>query len=165
MAGGVEHSGQFRLFYGATDLQATITASNDRKAILTVPPEYGPDDSTVSPGKTRRETMGEMWGRKTAESKETRGLGASHGAGTYESIQEHGFDTTKGAPVRLTYDQYTDQPEPEVKIGDAHHRVAAAADIERTTGRDVWIPVTNVDPDLPYRHKQQLKQASSRQKR
>jgi hypothetical protein len=124
---------QFKLFYGAQELQNHITESIDQE---------------------KGETLPQMWDRKVAESKTEDGV--THGSGVYRSMAEHGWqkskDVVQGAEGELgrpndrglTVNHHAEPGRPGAHLLGGHHRVAALADIERTTGRDQWIPVNNV---------------------
>lgn len=100
------------------------------------------DNITYSGDTLPHETLGDMWDRKVVESKEEYG----HGAGTYDSIQKHGWDPkdswdAKGIPIR--YSSRTGS----TRISNGHHRVAAAADIEEKTGKLTFFPLEHgADP-------------------
>jgi len=116
------HPEQMKLFMTGTELKGAITQSIDRAPMG---------------------TMDQMWDRKRKESKRS---GVGHGHDTHASIKERGwvgpgpelFHTTiPGAIPEFT--------KHELGVSDAHHRIAAAADIEqRSKGkRNIWIPTTN----------------------
>lgn len=117
---------QLKLFMTGMELKNSITYSGDRN-----------DD----------ETLDDMWNRKVEESKETRGV---HGAGTYESIREHGWKPEgryddKQIPVRYS------KSKSSMRIANGHHRVAAAADIEEKTGKLTFFPLSHYDDPFVHR--------------
>lgn len=115
------HPEQMKLFMTGTELKDSITSSIDRAPM---------------------QSMDDMWKRKTRESKGD----AYHGGGTHASLKEHGwvgpgpelFHTTIPGAIP----EFTKQ---DLAVSDAHHRIAAAADIEqRSKGkRQIFIPTTN----------------------
>ena len=119
------HPVQMKLFMTGTELKGEITSSIDRAPMG---------------------SMDQMWDRKRKESKRT---GFGHGHGTHASIKEHGwvgsgpelFHTTVPGGI-------PEWDREELGVSDAHHRIAAAADIEaRSAGtkkpRTIWIPTVN----------------------
>jgi len=88
-------------------------------------------------------TMKALWKEKTAEAMTPavpyQGV---HGQGLYESMKEHGYRADyEGAE----WDKPTlhVRPSGELTQGEGHHRIAAAAQIERESGgrRSIWLPV------------------------
>jgi len=93
----------------------------------------------------RDRTMDQLWTRKLAEAKAPAYTG--HGAGIYESLKNEGFNKEHyggdwDTPTLMFAGHRTD-PVPVMKQGEGHHRVAAAAEIERESGgrRTIWMPV------------------------
>jgi hypothetical protein len=115
------HPVQMKLFMTGTELKNEITSSIDRAPM---------------------QSMQGMWDRKRRESKRESG----HGAGTHASLKQRGwvgpgpelFHTTIPGAI-------PEWDKEELGVSDAHHRIAAAADIEqRSKGkRNIWIPTTN----------------------
>lgn len=104
---------QFKLFFGGQELKETITDSGDRRLN----------------SKSQEESMDKMWARK---SKMAKGTDPSyHGAGVYKSIKQVGY---RGDPVPLM------KTKENLLAYEGHHRIAAAADVEKT-GKQVWVPV------------------------
>lgn len=105
---------QLALFYTGRELRSLVNKSTDLDS---------------------GEDMDAMWNRKVEESL-WEGRSGGHGAGVHRSISEKGWE---GDPLVLNHgdDEYSRW------ITDGHHRVAAAADIEDTTGNLVFIPVTH----------------------
>ena len=86
---------------------------------------------TESPDRFGQQSMESMWGNKLRASKR----GTGHGGGTYEALAEQGWQGRGPGLVHRDDDLY---------VKDAHHRIAAAADIERRSSeRSIWIPTTN----------------------
>ena len=146
------HPIQFQMFYGAQELKDTITDSGDRGRIGSHASHYGLSSGARQDFEVtdEKESMDEMWDRKLTEAKSD--YGSVHGGGVHESMMNEGVrPQTK---VTLNWDDSEDYgDEPSVMLGDAHHRVAAAADIERTTGRSMWINANHSDPNLNFRTK------------
>jgi hypothetical protein len=123
------HPEQLKLFMTGTELKGAITNSIDRNPI----------------GGFGR-SMDQMWDTKRKESKRT---GVGHGHGTHASIKEHGW-VGPGPDIfqKRTYGAIPEFDKDDFQVSDAHHRIAAAADIEaKTKGtkkpRTIWIPTTN----------------------
>jgi hypothetical protein len=69
------------------------------------------------------------------------------GAGLYESMQKHGYQRDLGdkdVPTIVLEDSPSGKSIRQVQ-SEGHHRVAVAADIERKTGKPVYIPTNYVD--------------------
>lgn len=111
------HPNQFKLFMSPSELIGSVTGSGDRLTGL-------------------NETMSEMWNRKEKESRGPRqvskhGYTLSHGSGVYNSIASEG----------VTSHVFVRPGETGLYMENGHHRVAAAAAVERETGRQQYIPV------------------------
>ena len=112
---------QMSLFMTGTELKASLTQSIDRAPM---------------------QSMDDMWKRKTRESKSD----AYHGGGTHASLKEHGWvGPGPGLYHTVIPGAIPEFNKQEMSVDDAHHRIAAAADIEkRSKGkRTIWIPTTN----------------------
>ena len=138
---------QLKMFYGAQELKDTITESGDRGRYGSFASHYGLDSadrqsSSGSSGYHEKESLDEMWDRKLAESK--RPVESGHGGGVHASIVKRGY--VQASPVRMHWD--TEDGMTDVRLSDAHHRIAAAADIEQTTGRNIWINAEHHDPEV-----------------
>jgi hypothetical protein len=59
-----------------------------------------------------------------------------HGGGVYKSVEREGVLN----PVQMVHGMSN-----SLLMGQGHHRTAAAEDIERKRGRDVWVPVVHTD--------------------
>jgi len=125
---GPQFGPQLQLFASAGQLKRNLTYSGDQNILHG---SGGPD--------TVREPIGAMWKRKLKESQQPVESGV-HGAGVYESILEHGYDIEKGPTVF-----HREQSTNSFQVTDAHHRIAAAADIERLTGQPIWIGLRHYD--------------------
>lgn len=110
---------QLALFYTATDLQKMLTRSVDR-------------DLSPMGG---FESMEELWDRKLKESKKS--SPHAHGGGVYDSIKEKGYVGDKLVVVHVDAD--------DKQISNGHHRIAAAAQIEKETNKPIFIPVEHVE--------------------
>ena len=75
----------------------------------------------------------EVMESKLTASKRTTG---GHGSGVHKSIKERGVIN----PVQLVHAEHGN-----LMMGQGGHRAAAADDIMRTTGKDVWVPVVHTD--------------------
>lgn len=133
---------QLKLFMTGTELRNRVNFSMDALK------KEGPFSDPKVPV-PHDETLDDMWARKVEESKVPRTMG-EHGSGTYESIDRLGWRAPD--PVTLRYETGSGS----ARIGDAHHRIAAAADIEAQTGRQIYIPVEHTEDIQPvpahYRH-------------
>ena len=82
---------------------------------------------------------------KTTEAKRPEGSG--HGSGVYDSLKEHGFDPSLANSYwnrNIVMEYNTDRDGTKIQIPDGHHRVAAAAALERARGanrRTIWFPM------------------------
>lgn len=111
---------QLRLFMTGTEWQSFTTHSTD-----------GPLDK--------------IWPQKEAESKLPGGRGF-HGGGVYDSMKEHGFVQSQfDSPPTVIFEESPNGKEVRHVQSEGHHRVAAAAAIERETGKPVYIPTNYVD--------------------
>lgn len=108
---------QFKLFMTPGEIMGSVTGSGDRWTGL-------------------NETMSEMWDRKEEESRVPLHVRRSgevlHGSGVYDSIAKEGV--TSHVEIRPRVDG-------GLFMRNGHHRVAAAAAVERDTGRQQYIPV------------------------
>jgi hypothetical protein len=144
--GGSEPN-QLAMFYGAQDLKAQINESHDTGPITEYASHYGLSSGDLESGEFvgEHEELHEMWGRKLAESKMGPETGV-HGSGVHQSISEEGW--RPHANVVLHHARGEDGwGGDEVRVHDAHHRIAAAADIEETSGKPVWINVLHQSDD------------------
>lgn len=138
------HPQQLKMFMTGKELRDSMSYSYD-----------------LDPG----ETMDDMWDRKVDESMSEFGgeswdnsssEGSSsreHGAGVYDSLKNEGLWDTPSSVVRVRHHVNKDS----MRLRDAHHRVASAAHIEESGGRQIFFPVSHeldVDPFLnqPYAH-------------
>jgi hypothetical protein len=113
------HPEQFKLFMGGQEWQRSVSDSIDRVH-------------------TKGETMKAVWSEKLTESK-VPGSYTTHGAGLHDAIATHGYQHDADDPPTVLLGNSGQKIQ-----GEGHHRIAAAADIERATGRNVWIPTNYV---------------------
>lgn len=115
------HPEQMSLFMSGTELKGRITGSIDRAPM---------------------QSMDDLWKRKLRESKSDQW----HGGGTHASLKEQGWvGPGPGIHQRMQPGAIPEFNKEHFQVDDAHHRIAAAADIEkRSRGkRTIWIPTTN----------------------
>lgn len=111
---------QFKLFMTGVEWQQQVNRSTD-----------GPIDA--------------VWAEKTSQARAPKGSPV-HGAGTKDSMLKHGYDRSlsdDGGP-RIIIEESL-RGDAKFVQSEGHHRVAAAADIQRETGRPVYIPTNYVD--------------------
>jgi hypothetical protein len=116
------HPEQMKLFMTGTELKGAITSSIDKAPM---------------------QSMEGLWDRKRKESKRT---GIGHGYETHKALKEQGWQGPgPGLHHVRTFGAIPEFDQDDLSIDDAHHRVAAAADIEaKSKGkRNIWIPTTN----------------------
>jgi hypothetical protein len=156
---------QLKLVMTAGEYQAHIDSSSDREYRTVGHKEISPN---VRQPIVERESMEQMWSRKEAEAKTPKevknydvqwrgGRGHRvtinstpthvHGAGIYESVKEKGVE--QGPNQKSPILTYVDKSTGEKRQGEGHHRIAAAAAVERETGKQVWIAPTYVPANLP----------------
>lgn len=117
---------QMQLFMTGTELKNRITDSIDRSPMG---------------------SMEQMWKSKLRQSKRS---GMGHGNDTYASIKEHGWNADEPQFEILHVRQFGAIPEFDTdrfSVSGAHHRIAAAADIEaRSKGkREIYFPTIRRD--------------------
>lgn len=125
---------QFKLFYSADELQRSLTDSGDRNR---------PTNPNGVGFTGQKESMQDMWSRKLAQSQASPATG-EHGSGVYNSIAGEGF--RPHAKLLVNHDNRGG-----ASLNDGHHRLAAAADIERTTGKPQWINAEHTAPGMERR--------------
>jgi hypothetical protein len=143
---GVLNQNQLQLFMTGSELKSTINRSSD-----------------LRPG----ENMSSMWGRKLERAKEPGPY--KHGSGVYDTLMSEGYDASKPrlsgmgdgvvGPIRLQQSGFGDNR--QTRVSDAHHRIAAADDIERQTGQPVWMPVEYDSHDHMLSERKKPKKADS----
>jgi hypothetical protein len=120
---------QMQLFMTGRELQGEITKSIDRAPM---------------------QSMEGMWKRKLTESKRS---GMGHGADTYSSLREHGWQGEGPGLLHSTVPgAIPEWDREELGVTDAHHRIAAAAHMEGLKGkrqRTIFIPTWNRDQFQP----------------
>jgi hypothetical protein len=87
-------------------------------------------------------TADELWKGKEEEARSPEGSGR-HGAGLYDSVKKYGLVTGRdnpfsGPPIEL----HPASDESGWVQGEGHHRVAAAAAVQRDTGKKQWFTPT-----------------------
>ena len=137
---------QLTLFMGAKDIRDTINTSHDTGPISEYASHYGLSSGDLESGEFEgeHEELHEMWGRKLAESKMGPETGV-HGSGVHQSISEEGW--RPHAAVTLHRGRDEEGWSEDVLVRDAHHRIAAAADIEEQTGKNIWIQTHHQSDD------------------
>lgn len=111
-----ENPNQYKLFMRPQELMDTIRHSVDE----------GDAPYAIRQTKDRSLILNDMWDRKDKE------LNRLSHKGLVSSVEKHGILR----PVTIE-----DQPEEPLRMGNGHHRVAAALRVEKNTGRQVYIPV------------------------
>jgi len=104
------------------------------------------------------ESWDDMWGRKESEARNT---GHGHGAGLYDSVKDKGIRAMWS--VHAPGDNNPRELMGAPKLypandgngfiqGDGHHRMAAAAAVQRDTGKAQYVPVEYKSSSLDPRH-------------
>ena len=86
--------------------------------------------------------MNEVWATKLKESQDPE----HYSGGVYKSLEEGDWDESK--PLEAIIESaalHEGDPAYEVYLKDGYHRVAAAMDIEKRTGREINIPINYED--------------------
>lgn len=109
---------QLKMLMTGRELKNTITYSDDAD-------EDGP------------EGLRSMWDDKLDESKASPNSG-THGKGVYESLLSRGYEGRALTVYHVDKDTF---------VLDGHHRIAAAADLERH-GKPIYIPVEHELSDI-----------------
>lgn len=113
---------QFKLFMTGTEWQASVTKSTD-----------GP--------------LEHVWPQKTSEARQPGPVGVLnpvHGGGLRDAIATEGYKHDREDPPTIILEQGAGSKVHHVQ-SEGHHRIAAAADVERTTGKPTYIPTNYVD--------------------
>jgi hypothetical protein len=112
---------QLSMFMTGKELKGNITESGD-----------------VLPG----QMLGDMWKSKLETAKKPLSSDIP-GSGSYDSIKNEGWNPADGSVVQAKHGFGSMGGSNVVDFGvaDAHHRIAAAADIEDQTGKKVFFPV------------------------
>ena len=131
---------QLQLFMTGTELKNAITDSIDRAPM---------------------QSMDKMWATKLRQSKRS---GMEHGAGTYQSIKQHGWKEPEGVwgdetpghgnsgfeiMHKRVYGGIPEWDRSETSVTGAHHRIAAAADLEAKGKRTVYFPTASNQYEYP----------------
>jgi hypothetical protein len=128
---------QLKLFMTGVELQDSLTDSIDRNPI----------------GGFGR-SMDDMWKIKLRQAKRP-DTAMNHGAGVYKSIKDNGYvgrtDTPEGFSImhRREYGGIPEWDKDHMSVDGGHHRIAAAADLERKGKRTVFIPTANNQWEYP----------------
>lgn len=113
---------QFKLFMTGPEWQGTVNHSFDRH---------------TTDGSDEREPMNKLWARKETEARQPHDEW-EHGSGVYDSMKRKGYrhhlaDGPGDIPTIYAEGGRLTQ-------GEGHHRIAAAAALERETGKPTYIP-------------------------
>lgn len=100
------------------------------------------------------------WKEASAQAKAPASAG-THGAGVYDSMKSKGYEVHNPVPT-ITFEESPNGKYFMRTQGEGHHRVAAAADIERETGKPVYIP-TNYKDATPAARKRARDAAMKKQ--
>lgn len=125
---------QLKLFMTGTEWQGYVNSSTD-----------GPLDV--------------IWPEKEAQARASANQrNAPHGAGTYDSMKEHGYVAQKSvnSPPTIVFETSPSGKTLRRTQSEGHHRVAAAAAVERDTGKPVYLPTNYVDITPGARMRQRL---------
>lgn len=82
-----------------------------------------------------------LWEEKEARSKGKSG----HGANVYESMRAHGYRQDDAPRPTVVFEKSPSGKKTRIVQSEGHHRVAAAAALERDEGKTVYIPTNYVD--------------------
>ncbi len=142
---------QLQMFMTGTELQNRIQESPDRKKLF---PDNGP---------SYLEPMSNLWDRKADEAKQP-ATTYGHGAGVYDSMRENGLYHDTVVNLNL---------EDGGRVSDGHHRIAAAAALEKEGRGPVFFPVRPFEgadnaprggqyngPGLNYKPRKQVQEAA-----
>jgi hypothetical protein len=109
---------QFKLFMTGTEWQEQVTHSTD-----------GP--------------IASLWAEKEARASVPNDGG--HGTGVRSSIERYGYQHDRESPPTIVLEDAPNGKSVRKVQSEGHHRIAAAAAIERETGNPVFIPTNYVD--------------------
>lgn len=84
-----------------------------------------------------------LWGEKEARAATPND--GSHGSGVRSSIERYGYQHDREVPPTIILEDSPNGKTVRKVQSEGHHRIAAAAAIERDTGHPVWIPTNYVD--------------------
>lgn len=103
-----------------------------------------------------------VWTEKEAQSRAPKESNV-HGAGLYDSMKNEGFDVRKSRNSTPTIVFETSPSGKTLRRvqSEGHHRVAAAAAVEKDTGKPVYLPTSYVDTTPGARMRQ--REARARQ--
>lgn len=111
---------QLAMFMSGNDIMNYVNESFDRHA-------YGEE----------RETMEHLWERKLDESQKS----ADRDPDLYQSLASGWKDNQK--PIQIAHE--TVKGEPVRYLLNGHHRAAAAADLQKRRGQEIYFPVEHTD--------------------
>jgi hypothetical protein len=111
---------QFKLFMTGTEWQGSVTHSTD-----------GP--------------ISTLWAEKEARAATPSTTEGAHGSGVRSSIERYGYQHDRESPPTIILEDAPNGKSVRRVQSEGHHRVAAAAAIERDTGNPVFIPTNYVD--------------------
>lgn len=124
MGGDNNSPQQFKLFMTGTEWLGQITHSTDGPLDLIMP-------------------------QKEAEARVplTRNHRDPHGAGTMDSLKSHGYDQSRAvnSPASIVIQDSPNGKYIRMVQSEGHHRVAAAAAIEKEGGGPIFIPTNYID--------------------
>jgi len=131
---------QLKLFMTGTEWQDFVTHSTD-----------GP--------------LEHIWPQKEQESRAPAASGR-HGAGVYDSLKSEGYNHFKGvnSPATIIFEESPDGKSVRHVQSEGHHRVAAAAAVERDTGKPVYLPTNYVDNTPGARARMRAYQQAQRER-
>jgi len=88
------------------------------------------------------QTLGDMWAGKSETSKKPLSSGIP-GSGSRESIEREGWNPPEGGVIQANHvlGGPGEANLADFGVEDGHHRIAAAADIEKETGKQTFFPV------------------------
>jgi hypothetical protein len=88
------------------------------------------------------QTIDDMWKSKLETAKKPLSSGIP-GSGSYDSIKNEGWNPPKKSVIQTQHvlGGPSDSNMADFGVEDGHHRIAAAADIEEQTGRQIYFPV------------------------
>ena len=101
------------------------------------------DNTTESGDVISGQMIGDMWKSKLETAKKPLSSDTP-GSGSYDSIKNEGWNPPEGGVVQAKHvigGARGGLNKVDFGVADAHHRIAAAADIEETTGKKVYLPV------------------------
>jgi hypothetical protein len=86
-----------------------------------------------------------MWEHKEAQAAAPSSEAGTHGSGVRDSIERYGYQHESDNPPTIILETSPSGKATRMVQSEGHHRVAAAAAIERDGGDPVFIPTNYVD--------------------